>query len=266
MVVRTGYSKGEPCWADVQTPDVEAAKAFYAAVFGWTFRDFPTPDGRSYAQASMEGNLVSAIAPQNPDQQAARRPARWNMYFATDDARGLAEEIEQAGGEVEFGPEEIEDTGVMLFLKLPGGGTTGVWQAGTHTGSALYNEAGALSWTELLTPQPQAAVGFFQQVFGHEVTEYRQDDGGKYTTLMLDGAEVAGVAQGSEDADAEGSASGWQVYFGVSSAPEAVLAAVAAGAEVLVEPEYFEDAGTRVATLKDPQGGVFSVVEIEPTP
>ena len=59
---------------------------------------------------------------------------------------------------------------------------------------------------------------------------------------------------------------GWQVYFGVSSASEAVLAAAAAGAEVLVEPEFAEDAGTVVATLKDPQGGVFSVVEIEPSP
>ncbi|MCC2660375.1 MAG: glyoxalase, partial [Arthrobacter sp.] len=35
-----------------------------------------------------------------------------------------------------------------------------------------------------------------------------------------------------------------------------------AGAEVLVEPEFAEDGGT-IATLKDPQGGVFSVLEVE---
>ena len=190
------------------------------------------------------------------------------------------------GGAVEFGPEEVGDSGVMVFLHPPGGGTTGVWQAGTHAGSRRQNEPGAFAWAELLTPEPRAAVGFFQQLFGHEVTEYPQDDGGTYTTLIAGGAEVAGIApepligdddEGEEDAEdreeaaaEEAAASdsaevrarqGWQVYFGVSSVKEAVLAAVAAGAEVLVEPEFAEDGGT-IATLKDPQGGVFSVLEV----
>ena len=29
------YPQGAPCWADVQTPDVDSPKTFYAAVFGW---------------------------------------------------------------------------------------------------------------------------------------------------------------------------------------------------------------------------------------
>ena len=63
------------------------------------------------------------------------------------------------------------------------------------------------------------------------------------------------------DEDGEPGSRGWQVYFGVSSVKEAVLSAVAAGAEVLVEPEFDDDGGT-IATLKDPQGGVFSVLEV----
>ena len=113
----------------------------------------------------------------------------------------------------------------MVFFAPPGGGTTGAWQAGTHLGTARGGEPGALTWAELLTPEPQSAVGFFQQLFGHDVTEYPQDDGGKYTTLMVDGAEVAGIA--AVPADAEGTLKpGWQVYFGVSSVAEAVAAAV----------------------------------------
>ena len=53
MTVRTTYASGEPCWADLQTPDVDAAKDFYGRLFGWTYQDFPTPDGRSYAVAVM---------------------------------------------------------------------------------------------------------------------------------------------------------------------------------------------------------------------
>ena len=71
MNMRTGFTEGEICWTDLQTSDVAAAKAFYAAVFGWRFEDLPTPDGRSYAQAFLGEDLVSVIAPQNPHQMAA---------------------------------------------------------------------------------------------------------------------------------------------------------------------------------------------------
>jgi predicted enzyme related to lactoylglutathione lyase len=288
MTGRTTFNAGEICWTDLQTRDVEAAKAFYAAVFGWRYEDLPTPDGRSYAKAYLGDDLVTVIAPQNPQQEASATPGQWNIYFAAADAGAIVEETPHAGGTVEFGPEEVEDTGVMVFVAPPGGGTTGVWQPGTHTGAARYNEPGALAWAELLTPEPQAAVAFFQQLFGHEVTEYPQDDGGTYTTLMVDGAEVAGIAPLPEEDEDEDEAefwgaepeyatgdkaepdehalqTGWQVYFGVSSVADAVSTAVAAGAVVLIEPEGGgsddEEAGS-VATLKDPQGGVFSVLEV----
>ena len=260
MTIRTEFTEGEVCWTDLQTSDVAAAKAFYAAVFGWRYEDLPTPDGRSYAQAFLGGDLVTVIAPQHPQQQAAGAPGQWNVYFASSDAGELAAELVHAGGTLEFGPEPVGGTGVMVFFAPPGGGTTGAWQAGSHFGTARSGEPGALAWAELLTPEPQSAVGFFQQLFRHDVTEYPQDDGGRYTTLMVDGAEVAGIA--AVPADAEGTLKpGWQVYFGVSSVADAVAAAVAAGGTVLIEPDELEEAGT-IATLEDPQGGVFSVLEV----
>lgn len=258
MAIRTGFAEGEVCWTDLQTADVAAAKEFYAAVLGWRYEDLPTPDGRSYAQAFLGQDLVAVIAPQNPRQQEAGAPGQWNVYFAVDDAADLAAEVPHAGGALEFGPESIGDTGVMVFFAPPGGGTTGAWQARSHFGTARSEESGALAWVELLTPEPQAAVGFFQQLFRHEVTEYPQDDGGTYTTLMVDGAEVAGIATvPTAERNLE---PGWQVYFGVADVAEAVAAARSAGAEVLVEPDGSDDGGS-IATLRDPQGGVFSLLE-----
>jgi predicted enzyme related to lactoylglutathione lyase len=260
MSMRTGFTEGEVCWTDLQTSDVGAAKAFYAAVLGWRYEDLPTPDGRSYAQAFLGDDLVTVIAPQNPQQEAAGASPQWNVYFASPDAAELADGLVHAGGTLEFGPEAVGETGVMVFFAPPGGGTTGAWQAGSHLGTARGGEPGALTWAELLTPEPQSAVGFFQQLFGHDVTEYPQDDGGKYTTLMVAGTEVAGIA--AVPADAEGTLTpGWQVYFGVSSVPIAVAAAVSAGGTVLIEPDEAEEAGT-IATLADPQGGVFSLLEV----
>ncbi|GAB5080737.1 VOC family protein [Arthrobacter sp. AD-310] len=248
------YRHGQPCWADLQTPDVAAAKDFYGRLFGWTYRDLPTPDGRTYAQAFADGNLVSVIAPQNPLQLSAGTAAQWNIYFAADDAGALVEEALYAGGAAEFGPEAVADTGVLAFVAPPGGGTTGIWQAGTHRGTRLFNEPGALAWAELSTPEPQAAVGFFQQLFGHEITEYPQDDGGSYSALVLDGVEVAGVVAAG---DAEEPA--WQIYFGVANLGAAVEAAVEAGGETVVEPEADFEEGP--ATIRDPQGGILSLIK-----
>ena len=256
MTVRTTYANGEPCWADLQTPDVAAAKDFYGRIFGWTYQDFPTPDGRSYAQAFAHGQLVATIAPQSPLQLQAGTAAKWNVYFAAKDARGLLEEARHAGGTAQFGPERVGDTGVLGFLSPPGGGTTGIWEAGTHFGSHLFNEPGALAWAELFTPEPQAAVGFFQQLFGHEVTEYPQDDGGSYSTLLIGGNEVAGVVPADPGDEAD-----WQIYFGVAGVGAAAAAAREAGGEVLVEPDEPAAEGS-LATIEDPQGGVLNLIQV----
>ncbi|RDV12197.1 VOC family protein [Arthrobacter sp. RT-1] len=257
MTARTKYEEGEPCWADLQTPDVAAAKNFYATVFGWTYEDLPTPDGRSFARAFMNGQLVAVIAPQNPLQQAAGTHAQWNIYLACSDAAATVQDAGHAGGAAEFGPETVGDTGVLAFLRPPGGGTTGIWQAGTHTGSQLYDEPGALAWAELSTPEPQAAVGFLQQLFGHEVTEYPQDDGGSYSTLLVQGGEVAGVvpAEAGEEA-------GWQIYFGVADLTAAVQSAVAAGGGILVAPDDHPGNGS-LATIRDAQGGILNLIQVQ---
>lgn len=257
MTVRTTYANGEPCWADLQTPDVAAAKDFYGRIFGWTYQDFPTPDGRSYAQAFVGGELVSTIAPQNPLQLETGTAAKWNIYFSAKDAADVLEEARHTGGTALFGPEPVGDTGVLGFLAPPGGGTTGIWEPGTHYGSRLFNEPGALAWAELFTPEPPAAVGFFQQLFGHEVTEYPQDDGGSYSTLLIDGSEVAGVVPADECEQAD-----WQVYFGVADVAGAAAAAQAAGGEVLVEPDEYPVDGS-LATIRDPQGGVLNLIQVD---
>ncbi|WP_315897992.1 VOC family protein [Arthrobacter sp. UKPF54-2] len=142
MAIRSGFSQGEVCWTDLQTSDVAAAKDFHTALFGWRYEDLPTPDGRSYAQAFLGEELVTVIAPQNPRQRESGAPGQWNVYFTVDDAAGLAAELTHAGGTLEFGPEAVEGTGVMVFFAPPGGGSTGAWQAGSHFGAARTEEPG----------------------------------------------------------------------------------------------------------------------------
>ena len=35
------YVQGKPCWVDLATTDQDAAKSFYAELFGWAYDDNP---------------------------------------------------------------------------------------------------------------------------------------------------------------------------------------------------------------------------------
>ena len=66
MAERTEYGHGIFSWTDLSTTDPEAAKRFYAALFGWQAEDLPVPGGGAYSMQQLEGKNVAAIAPQPP--------------------------------------------------------------------------------------------------------------------------------------------------------------------------------------------------------
>ena len=84
MPIFTSYAQGTPNWVDLQTSDQDAAKAFYAGLFGWTYDDQPMPQGPVYSMAMLGGHHVAAIAPQSPELAAAGAPPMWNTYLAVD--------------------------------------------------------------------------------------------------------------------------------------------------------------------------------------
>src|SRR6266480_2189023 len=110
MAQRRGYADGEPCWADVTTPDLEAGKRFYGTVFGWEFQD-TGPDFGHYTMALKDGNEVAAITP--PMAGAESAPAAWNTYLASSDAAATAARVEANGGKILMGPMEIQGSGHM---------------------------------------------------------------------------------------------------------------------------------------------------------
>src|SRR6266480_6368860 len=101
MAERNGYPDGEPCWADVTTPDLDAATRFYGAVFGWTFQD-TGPEFGNYTMALKNDKTVAALTPPMPGGEAA--PPAWSVYLATSDVTATAARIEQGGGKVVVGP------------------------------------------------------------------------------------------------------------------------------------------------------------------
>ena len=51
---------GAPCWIDIFTSDPEAARSFYADLFGWTSTE-PDPEMGGYFTFSKDGVVVPSL-------------------------------------------------------------------------------------------------------------------------------------------------------------------------------------------------------------
>jgi uncharacterized protein len=145
---------GTPTWIDLTAPDVEAARAFYRAVFGWEY-DIGGPEYGSYTTARVGERTAAGLSAPPPD--APPMPSAWNTYFAT---RSIAADVERAialGATVVAPPMEVAPFGTMAFCADPTGAVFGFWQADTHIGSEVTDEVGAPAWYELYAANAQQA-------------------------------------------------------------------------------------------------------------
>jgi predicted enzyme related to lactoylglutathione lyase len=256
MAQRTSYTQGTPNWVDLQTTDQEAAKTFYAGLFGWTYDDQPMEQGPPYSMAQLEGDSVAAIAPQSPELAAAGAPPMWNTYITVDSVDDAAAKVQAAGGQLAMPAFDVLEAGRMAFALDPGGAGVALWQANQHTGASRVNEPGAVSWNELITADPAGSVGFYQQVFGMTTSEMDMGEGNKYTVFeATDGRQVGGITPPY----APGTPNHWHVYFATADADATAAKAAELGGTVLV-PAFDSPVG-RIAVLQDPQGAMFSIFQ-----
>ena len=76
----------------------EGNKAFYAAVFGYTYSDM-SADGFNYATLDLDGRPAGGIGEITADQPADT-PANWGTYFAVADTDAAVERATELGGSV----------------------------------------------------------------------------------------------------------------------------------------------------------------------
>src|SRR5579875_1162841 len=111
MGQRSSYSPGTFSWAELSTPDQDAAKRFYGALFGWEFEDNPVGDDAVYSMARLQGRYVAAISPQPQQQREAGAPPAWNSYITVASADDALADVRQHGGSVHAGPFDVFSAG-----------------------------------------------------------------------------------------------------------------------------------------------------------
>ena len=243
---------GAPIWVDLGTADLEDAKRFYTALFGWT-ADVSGDEYGGYTIFNADRRPAAGAGPLFGEGQ----PTAWSTYIATVDADVDTALVEAAGGKVLVPPFDVGDQGRMAAFLDQAGAPFSVWQPGTMTGAAVFDVPGALTWNELVTRDVAGSVAFYGEVFGW-TARTRSAGGSPYAVFERDGAAVAGIQPMIAGEWPDDLPPHWMVYFAVEDCDAAARSAYALGGRV-VRPPAMSPMGW-CAVLEDPEGGTFSVL------
>ena len=116
---------GAISWNELNTRDPEGAKAFYGAVFGWTFEDAEFEGMGSYTTISLGGNPVGGILNMAERGVPEQIPPHWQVYFAVEDTDAAVDQAKQGGGGVMVEPIDIP-AGRFSILNDPHGASFAV--------------------------------------------------------------------------------------------------------------------------------------------
>lgn len=255
MPARESFPSGAPCWIDLFSSDPDRSEQFYGELFGWT-AEHSGPEFGGYVNFLRDGARMAGMM-RNDGSSGA--PDMWSTYLCTPDAKSTTEAAVAAGGQVHVEPMQVADLGSMGLLADTGGAAIGVWQPGTFTGYQRVAEVGAPAWHELHTRDYAAVLDFYRTVFGWETRVIGDTDEFRYTQLVVDGQEYAGVMDASAFLP-EGVPSSWQVYIGVEDTDAAVAKAVELGGSVLQPAE--DTPYGRLAAMTDPTGATVRIVDV----
>lgn len=261
-MLTTDFVTGAPNWTDLGAPDVEAAAAFYHALFGWEFQS-GGPEAGGYGFFQLDGKTVAAAGPlRDPDAKPA-----WTLYFHTTDTDATARAVEQAGGTVRMAPTDVFTHGRTAAFTDPTGAEFAVWQPRDTGGLEAVTAVNTLCWTELYTTDAAAAKAFYGAVFGWQVTDTPMPVGTYMVIAPAGGGErrsQGGMVQLAEENLAAGSTSEWHPYFEVADCDATVAAATERGASVLIPAQDAMGVG-RFAMFTDPAGAPVAVIASAPS-
>ncbi len=247
---------GKVIFVELVTPDLAAAKQFYAGLFGWTFRDIQS-DGIEYAEAFLDGSPVAGLIHKDVPASEHRQPA-WLSFFAVSDVDAAKKIAVQNGAKVLFEPHSIPDRGREAVFADPQGAVFAVLASSSGDPSDVLAAPGEWIWSSLITSDPDTDAAFYQKLFDYEVFELPASEGAQHLLLASDNYARASV--NTLPANRPNAHPHWLNYVRVEDAVKMTAKVVALGGRVLVEPRIDRHGG-KVAVVADPLGAPFGLLE-----
>ncbi len=247
------HAPGMFCWVELSTSSQESAKNFYSALFGWAATDFPTGPDQSYTIFSLNGSDVAAAYTASAEERAMV-PPHWNLYVAVASADDAAARATELGGKVVAGPFDAGGFGRMAVIQDPTGTVISVWEARSHSGTAIEHESGTFCWADLSSPDPDRAKTFYEALFGWQIAPDEKYPP-EYLVIKSGGKAIGGVTPAAFRPPE--TLPHWMLFFMVADAPAVTARAKEIGGMVLMTAP----GGMQMSVLADHQGAAFSIIQ-----
>lgn len=241
---------GKFIWFEHVSDDPAQAKAFYAALLGWSVKEVPMGE-QPYP---MLHNGETPIGGLRGD--AGGSASHWACWMSVEDVAAKVGAAEGAGGKMLMPPTDFPGFGRGAMLQDPQGAMFGIWRStsGDDVPDPDRPPVGSWCWCELMTDDAAAALVFYEQAFGYEHDEMPMPQG-SYFVLKTGGVSRGGLMANPQP----GVAPNWMPYVEVADADATAAKARSLGGSVLLEPSDIPQVG-RIAVLTDAQGAPFGVI------
>ena len=247
---------GKVIWADLVTPDLAAAEAFYSGLFGWTFRNIHSGE-TNYAVAMVSGRPIGGIL-QRPIPAGEQHQPHWLTFVAVADADRAARLAVNDGAKELAKPTTYPGRGRQAVLSGPDGAVFAILASATGDPGDYLAEPGEWIWSVLLTSDPDKAAKFYRAVFGYDLFDLPSADGLEH--VVLSSQDYARAVINSLPKDSRHRRAHWLNFVRVADTDATAAKAVTLGGRVLVEPRVDRHGG-KIALLADPAGAPFGIME-----
>lgn len=110
---------------ELNTTDVDKAKAFYSKLFAWKLEDVPMPNG-NYTMINVgEGGGTGGGMMKHPIPGA---PSSWLAYVSVDDIEAATKKAKSLGAQVMKDVTEVMGAGWLSIIVDPTGAVLGLWK------------------------------------------------------------------------------------------------------------------------------------------
>jgi len=125
--------EAQVCWNELMTSDIDAARAFYTAVFGWECKPMPMGDMGIYHIFEAGGKGLGGGMNLPP---GAPMPPYWAPYFVVSNIDARAARAEELGAKACLPPTDIPSVGRICIHCDPTGAIFAMIQPRPQDGSS----------------------------------------------------------------------------------------------------------------------------------
>jgi predicted enzyme related to lactoylglutathione lyase len=251
-------TRGRFLWHELLTTDPKAALAFYTRIVGWKTQ--PWDKDPSYTMLLAGSGPVGGVMALPAEWKGT--PPQWASYIETPNLDETLTTTQRLGARVLRPASPIPEVGRFAVVEDPQGAAFVPFEPSIEMTVNDPPQPGEFSWHELITTDHEAALRFYQELFGWERRQAMDVGGpvGVYQLFGWNGKDMGGIYTKSPDMPAPPN---WLPYAMVPDTRKAATEVTSAGGQVFIGPMEVPG-GDLIIVGQDPQGAAFALHSTAP--